>query len=56
MKENQTYYYLKLKEGFFDGDGIKLLESMDNGYLYSNILLKMYLKSLRNNGDRKSVV
>lgn len=50
MKENQTYYYLKLKEGFFDGDGIKLLESMDNGYLYSNILLKMYLKSLRNNG------
>lgn len=50
MAENKTYYYLKLKEGFFDSDEIKLLESMDNGYLYSNILLKMYLKSLKGQG------
>lgn len=50
MAESKTYYYLKLKENFFDCDEIKLLESMDNGYLYSNILLKMYLKSLKGQG------
>lgn len=27
-----------------------ILESMDNGYIYSNILLKLYLKSLKNDG------
>jgi predicted phage replisome organizer len=46
----QRYYYLKLKENFFDTDEMKILESMDNGYLYSNILLKMYLKALKNDG------
>lgn len=49
--ENNKYYYLKLKEDFFDSEDIKILESMENGYLYSNILLKMYLKSLKNNGE-----
>ena len=44
------YYYLKLKENFFDSDEIKILENMENGYLYSNILLKLYLKALKNNG------
>ena len=48
--EDQTYYYLKLKENFFDTDEIKVLESMENGYLYSNILLKLYLKALKNKG------
>lgn len=46
----QKYYYLKLKENFFDSDELKILENMENGYLYSNILLKMYLKALRNDG------
>lgn len=50
MAENKKYYYLKLKEDFFDSEDIKVLESMENGYLYSNILLKMYLKSLKHNG------
>ena len=49
--ENKKYYYLKLKEDFFDNEDIKIIESMENGYLYSNILLKMYLKSLKNNGE-----
>ena len=44
------YYYLKLKENFFESDELKILESMENGYLYSNILLKLYLKALKNNG------
>lgn len=46
----KRYYYLKLKEDFFDSDEMKILESMGNGYLYSNILLKMYLKALKNDG------
>ena len=43
-------YYLKLKENFFDSDEAIILESMPDGYIYSNILLKLYLRSLKNNG------
>ena len=50
MADNRKYYYLKLKEDFFDTDEMKILESMKDGYLYSNILLKLYLKSLSNSG------
>lgn len=50
MADNKKYYYLKLKENFFDSDSMVLLESMQDGILYSNILMKMYLKSLKNNG------
>lgn len=50
MADNKKYYYLKLKEGFFDSDEMIILESMTDGYLYSNILLKLYLRSLKNNG------
>lgn len=50
MAENRKYYYLKLKEGFFDSEELKILENMQNGYIYSNILLKLYLRSLRNEG------
>lgn len=50
MADRQKYYYLKIKENFFDSEDMKLLESMDNGYLYSNILMKMYLLSLKNGG------
>lgn len=50
MADRSNYYYLKIKENFFDGEDMKILESMDNGYLYSNILMKMYLLSLKNGG------
>ena len=50
MSDNRKYYYLKLKENYFDDDSIVLLESMQDGVLYSNILLKLYLKSLKNGG------
>jgi len=42
MSDNRKYYYLKLKENYFDDDSIVLLESMQDGVLYSNILLKLY--------------
>ena len=50
MSDNRKYYYLKLKENYFDDDSIVLLESMPDGVLYSNILLKLYLKSLKHGG------
>ena len=50
MADNRKYYYLKLKENFFDSDSVVLLEDMKDGILYSNILLKLYLKSLKYGG------
>ncbi len=41
---------MRLKENFFDSNEVVLLESMQDGYLYSNILLKLYLRSLKDNG------
>lgn len=50
MADKKEYYYLKLKEGFFESDDLKLLQSLKDGYLYSDILMKLYLKSLRAEG------
>jgi len=50
MSANKKYYYLKLKENFFSSDEIVLIESMQDGILFSNILLKLYLLSLKYNG------
>lgn len=50
MADNKTYYYLKLKEGFFESEDMKLLQAMKDGYMYSDILLKLYLRSLRQEG------
>ncbi len=50
MPDNKKYYYLKLKEVFFESDELKILQSMPDGYLYSDILLKLYLRSLHNGG------
>jgi len=50
MSDNKKYYYIKLKENFFETEEMIVLESMQDGYKYSNILLKMYLKSLKHDG------
>lgn len=50
MDENKRYYYLKLKENFCYSETMVILESIQDGLLYSNLLLKMYLMSLKNNG------
>ena len=50
MADNRTYYYMRVKEDFYETDEMKILQSMDNGYLYSDILMKLYLKSLKNDG------
>ena len=50
MADNKKYYYLRLVDNFFDRDEMIMLESMPDGYMYSNILLKLYLRSLKNEG------
>lgn len=50
MSDNKKYYYLKLKENFFDTEELVMLESQENGMEYSLILLKMYLRSLKGEG------
>ena len=47
---NKRYYYLKLKENFYLMDTIVILEDMPDGIIYSNILMKMYLMSLKYEG------
>lgn len=50
MADNKKYYYLKLKDNFFESDEVLVLESMPDGYVYENILLKLYLRSLKYQG------
>lgn len=49
-KSPKKYYWLKLKEGFFEEDTIEWLEEQENGVYYSNFYLKLCLKSLKTNG------
>ena len=51
MSANKRYYFLKLKENFFREETILLLEDCKDGFLYTNILLKMYLLSLKHEGQ-----
>lgn len=50
MSDNKKYYYLKLKENFYEDEKIIMLESLPDGMLYSNILMKLYLRSLKREG------
>lgn len=50
MADNRRYFYLKLKESFYNSETMVVLESMQDGLIYSNLLMKMYLMSLKNNG------
>ena len=50
MSDNKKYYYLKLKENFFDKEEIKVIKGMDKGDTYVCIMLEMYLRSLKREG------
>ncbi|MGE4383244.1 MAG: phage replisome organizer N-terminal domain-containing protein [Arcobacter sp.] len=51
MSDNKHYYYIKLKADYFDSDEMIVLESMQDGYIYTNILLKLILRSLKKEGE-----
>lgn len=46
----KRYYWLKLKENFFEEETIKLMEDMENGKDYVIFLLKLRLKAINTNG------
>ncbi len=50
MSDNKKYYYLKMKENFFDTEEMKILESQKNGIEYQNLYLKCCLLSLKADG------
>lgn len=47
---NKKYYWLKLKEDFFEEDAIAWIEEQDKGKEYCLFYLKLCLKSLKTNG------
>ena len=50
MEKEKRYYWLKLKDDFYDRDEIKIIEDMDNGADYINFYLKLLLKSVKTEG------
>ena len=50
MAKNKRYYWLKLKENFFEDDTIQWLEEQENGKDYVIFYLKLALKSLDDEG------
>lgn len=48
--QNKRYYWLKLKNDFFEGDEINWLEEQENGAVYTLFYLKLCLRSLRSDG------
>lgn len=48
--QNKRYYWLKLKNDFFEGDEINWLEEQENGAVYILFYLKLCLRSLRSDG------
>ncbi len=51
MSKNKRYYWLKLKEDFFEDDTISWLEEQENGKDYVIFYLKLCLKSLKDEGQ-----
>ena len=47
---SKKYYWLKLKDDFFERDEIKIIESQKNGKDYINFYLKLLLKSVKTEG------
>jgi predicted phage replisome organizer len=50
MAISKKYFYMRLKEDFFDSEEMVLLETLPDGILYQNILMKMYCRSLKSEG------
>jgi predicted phage replisome organizer len=53
MADVKKYYYLKLKDNFFNTQQVMLLERMPKGIYYSNLLIKLYLIALKQDGALK---
>lgn len=49
-RKERRYYWLKLKEGFFEDRYIKILKAQPNGYRVLTIYLMLQLKALKSDG------
>lgn len=56
MDDSKRYYWLKLKEDFFEDDTIQWLEEQENGKEYTLFYLKLCLKSLSLDGKIVRIV
>ncbi len=50
MPDSKRYYWLRLKEGFFDSKHIKYLRSQTDGDKMTIVYLQLQLKSLKSDG------
>ena len=50
-RENERYYWLKLKKDFFKRHDVKIIEGMENGKDYVLFYLKLLCESLDHNGN-----
>ena len=50
ISDSKRYYWLKLKEGFFDSKHIKYLRSQEDGDRITIVYLQLQLKSLKTEG------
>lgn len=48
--DKKKFWWLKLKEGYFDSDGMRRLRKAAGGEVFTIIYLKMQLASLRTDG------
>ncbi|AXH11416.1 phage replisome organizer N-terminal domain-containing protein [Halarcobacter bivalviorum] len=51
MNTNKKFFWLKLKNDFFDREEIKIIENQQNGKDYIIFYLKLLLKSVENEGE-----
>lgn len=51
MSQSKKYYWLKLKDDFFDKDEIRIIEGQPNGKDYIIFYMKLLLKSVKTEGE-----
>ncbi|MCT7471195.1 phage replisome organizer N-terminal domain-containing protein [Aliarcobacter cryaerophilus] len=51
MSQKKKYYWLKLKDDFFDKDEVKIIEGQPNGKDYIIFYMKLLLKSVKTEGE-----
>lgn len=50
MSDSKKYYYLKLKENYFDREEIRVIKNMPKGDTYVCIIIELHLRSLKRDG------
>lgn len=51
MSQNKKYYWLKLRDNFFERDEVKIIEGQQNGKDYIIFYMKLLLKSVKTEGE-----